>query len=114
MPDQPGSDLKNIFVMRDYTDSHGIHSLLSPDKHVVVLGLGFIGMEAAIYCVDKCASVTVIGRDTVPLKPVFGADIGNRIQKEQEAKGDYAMLLRVVCIMYIYVIVTRVNRAFQA
>lgn len=83
----PGASLSNIFVLRDYTDSQGVYALLSPEKHVVVLGLGFIGMEAAAYCIDKCASVTVIGRDTVPLKAIFGADIGNRIKKEHEAKG---------------------------
>lgn len=87
MPNVPGANLSNIFVLRDYTDSQGVHALLSPEKHVVVLGLGFIGMEAAAYCINKCASVTVIGRDTVPFKATFGADIGNRIQKELEAKG---------------------------
>lgn len=87
MPNIPGSDLSSIFVLRDYTDAQGVYSLLSPEKHVIVLGLGFIGMEAAAYCVDKCASVTVIGRDTVPLKAIFGADIGNRIKKEHETKG---------------------------
>ncbi|XP_011684461.1 PREDICTED: apoptosis-inducing factor 3-like isoform X2 [Wasmannia auropunctata] len=87
MPSVPGANLSNIFVLRDYTDAQGVYALLSREKHVVVLGLGFIGMEAAAYCIDKCASVTVIGRDTVPLKAIFGADIGNRIKKEHEAKG---------------------------
>lgn len=87
MSNLPGSNLKNIFVMRNYTDAHAVHSQLSLDKHVIVLGLGFIGMEAAAYCIDKCASITVIGRDTVPLKAIFGADIGDRIKKEHEAKG---------------------------
>ncbi|XP_029674758.1 apoptosis-inducing factor 3 isoform X3 [Formica exsecta] len=87
MPNIPGSNLSNIFVLRDYTDSQGVYSQLSPEKHVVVLGLGFIGMEAAAYCINKCASITVIGRDTVPLKAIFGTDIGDRIRKEHEAKG---------------------------
>ncbi|CAL1689286.1 unnamed protein product [Lasius platythorax] len=87
MPNMPGSNLSNIFVLRDYTDSQGVYSQLSPEKHVVVLGLGFIGMEAAAYCINKCASITVIGRDTVPLRAIFGTDIGDRIKKEHEAKG---------------------------
>ncbi|XP_012522450.1 apoptosis-inducing factor 3 isoform X3 [Monomorium pharaonis] len=87
MPNVPGSNLSNIFVLRDYTDSQGVYALLSPEKHVVVLGLGFIGMEGAAYCINKCASVTVIGRDNVPLKAIFGADIGNRIKQEFDAKG---------------------------
>lgn len=87
MPNIPGSNLSNIFVLRDYTDSQSIYSQLSLEKHVVVLGLSFIGMEAAAYCINKCASITVIGRDTVPLRAIFGADIGDRIRKEHEAKG---------------------------
>ncbi|XP_018343990.1 PREDICTED: apoptosis-inducing factor 3-like isoform X1 [Trachymyrmex septentrionalis] len=83
----PGVNLSNIFVLRNYTDSQGVYAVLSPEKHVVILGLGFIGMEAAAYCVDKCASVTVIGRETVPLNAIFGKVIGNRIKKELEAKG---------------------------
>lgn len=98
MPNTSGSNLSNIFVLRDYTDSQGVYALLSPEKHVVVLGLGFIGMEAAAYCIDKCASVTIIGRDNAPLKPVFGADIGNRIKQEHEAKGNSA---RIIVVVYL-------------
>lgn len=87
MPNIPGSNLSNIFVLRDYTDSQAVYSQLSPEKHLVVLGLGFIGMEAAAYCINKCKSITVIGRDTVPFKAIFGTDIGGRIGKEHEAKG---------------------------
>lgn len=87
MTNQPGSNLKNIFVVRNYTDSHAIHAVLSPDKHVIVLGAGFIGMEASAYCIGKCASITVIGNGTAPLETIFGAVIGNRIKKEHEEKG---------------------------
>ncbi|XP_014486013.1 PREDICTED: apoptosis-inducing factor 3 isoform X2 [Dinoponera quadriceps] len=87
MINQPGNNLKNIFVMRNYTDSRGIHSLLSADKHIIVLGMGFIGMEAAAYCIGKCASITVVAENTAPLSAVFGIGIGYRIKKEYEAKG---------------------------
>ncbi|OAD60226.1 Apoptosis-inducing factor 3 [Eufriesea mexicana] len=87
MPDIPGVDLSNIHVLRDYTDCHAISSKLSQDKHIMILGLGFIGMEAAAFCVDKCASVTIVGRGTIPLQSVFGTDIGNRIKHLFEEKG---------------------------
>ncbi|XP_071871228.1 apoptosis-inducing factor 3 isoform X1 [Bombus fervidus] len=85
-PDIP-INLSNIYVLRNYTDSHAISSKLSSDKHIVILGLGFIGMEAAAYCVNKCASVTIIGRSTVPLQTVFGTEIGNRIKRQFEEQG---------------------------
>ncbi|XP_001606413.1 apoptosis-inducing factor 3 isoform X1 [Nasonia vitripennis] len=86
-PDFPGVNLKNIYVMRDYTDSQGVNKELGSDKHVVCFGLGFVGMEAAAYCIDKVASVTVIGRSPTPFKSVFGEEIGNRVRKEFESKG---------------------------
>lgn len=87
MPNISGNNLSNIFVLRDYTDSLSIYSQMSLAKHVVILGLSFIAMEAAATCIGKCASITVIGRDTVPFRAIFGADIGDRIKKEFEAKG---------------------------
>ncbi|XP_043250237.1 apoptosis-inducing factor 3 isoform X3 [Colletes gigas] len=87
LPDTPGINLSNIYVLRDYTDSHAVHSKLTPKTHIVILGLGFIGMEAAAYCVGKCASITVIGRGTVPLQSVLGTEIGNRVKQEFEEKG---------------------------
>ena len=88
-PDISGVNLQNIFVMRDYTDSEAVNKQLSIDKHLVVLGTGFIGMEAAAYCISKCASVTVISRDPTPFKAVFGEEIGQRIKKEFEEKGKF-------------------------
>lgn len=87
-----GADLSNIFVLRNYTDSHAVHSKLSPEKHIVVLGLGFIAMEVAAYCVDKCASITVVGRGSAPLESVFGTEVGNRIKQEFEEKGTVSMV----------------------
>nr|XP_012141313.1 PREDICTED: apoptosis-inducing factor 3-like isoform X2 [Megachile rotundata] len=87
MPNIPGSTLSNINVLRDFTDSQAVYSKLAPDKHVVVLGLGFIGMEAAAYCNDKCASVTVVGRGKIPFQAVLGTEIGARVKEEFERKG---------------------------
>ncbi|XP_044582298.1 apoptosis-inducing factor 3-like [Cotesia glomerata] len=87
MPSVPGTELSNVFLVRTQADAARINSQLSQDKHVIVLGQSFIGMEAAAYCQNKVASVTVVGRDTVPLRAVFGEEIGTRILKEHQAKG---------------------------
>ncbi|KAK0096154.1 hypothetical protein PV326_006299 [Microctonus aethiopoides] len=86
-PNVPGSNLKNIFVVRNYSDGVEINKQLSSEKHVVILGQSFIGMEAAATCVGKCSSITVVGRDRIPLSAIFGDDIGDRIRKEHESKG---------------------------
>lgn len=87
-----GSSLMNVFTLRNFDDAHTINSKLTPESHVVVLGVSFIGLEAAAFCVKKAAKVTVIGRDTVPLKPVFGEVVGRRIMEFfQEQKVEFVM-----------------------
>lgn len=86
-PPIPGAELKNIFVIRTIEDSYGIYGQLGPEKHVVILGASFVGMEAAAYCVEKVKSVTVIGRDTVPFRGVLGEEIGARLMALHKEKG---------------------------
>lgn len=83
----PGADLKNVVTVRQFTDAEHINSLLSPDKHVICLGLSFIGLESAAYCAKKAAKVTVVGRDTIPLRHSFGPEVGERIQRMFESEG---------------------------
>ncbi|XP_031621817.1 apoptosis-inducing factor 3 isoform X2 [Contarinia nasturtii] len=86
-PNIPGADLKNVVVVREFTDSEYIISQVSPEKHVVCLGLSFIGLESAAYLCKKVAKVTVIGRDTIPLRHSFGPEVGERIMRMFEAEG---------------------------
>lgn len=83
----PGADLKNVVTMRNHADSAHVYSQLSPEKHVVCLGLSFISLEAAAYCVKKVAKVTVVGRDTIPLRHSFGPEVGQRIMDMFEKEG---------------------------
>lgn len=86
-PNIPGADLKNVVTIREYSDASHIISQVSPDKHVVCLGLSFIGLESAAYLSKKVAKVTVVGRDTIPLRQSFGPEIGERIMRMFEAEG---------------------------
>lgn len=86
-PAMDGSDLPNVCVLRSNEDAKHVNGQLSPDKHVVVLGVSFIGLEAAAYCVNKVAKVTVIGRGSVPLKESFGEEIGSRVMEMFKDKG---------------------------
>ena len=75
----PGSELKNIFVMRNVEDSNMIETELSrypnskPD--VVIIGSSFIGMEAASV-LSKLANVTVVGMEKYPFERVLGTEVG--------------------------------------
>lgn len=89
VPDIPGVGLKHVFTVRTYEDSANILSLLGTekDKNVVVLGLSFIGLEAASTSNSLAKSVTVVGTDTAPLGNVFGQQIGKSLQTMFEEKG---------------------------
>lgn len=82
-----GVDLKNVVTVRDYSDSAFIMEQISPEKHVVCVGLSFTGLETAAYLSNKVAKVTVIGRDSVPFRHSFGPEIGQRITQLFEANG---------------------------
>ncbi|XP_055716461.1 apoptosis-inducing factor 3-like isoform X2 [Phlebotomus papatasi] len=88
----PGSDLPNVFTIRDFADAQKIIGQMTDQTHVVVLGVSFIGLEAAAYCAGKVAKVTIVGRGSVPLEPIFGTEIGTRImQMFREKKVQFAM-----------------------
>lgn len=86
-PNIPGADLKNVVTLRDHSDAAYINSQVSPDKHVVCLGSSFIGLESAASLVKKVAKLTVVARDSVPLRHSFGPEIGERIKQMFEAEG---------------------------
>uniref|UniRef100_A0AAG5CVE0 Rieske domain-containing protein n=1 Tax=Anopheles atroparvus TaxID=41427 RepID=A0AAG5CVE0_ANOAO len=86
-PIDGASDLRNVCVLRTAEDAKQVNAQLSPDKKVVILGTSFIGLEAAAYCVNKVAKVTVIGRGAIPLKESFGDAIGKRVMELFQEKG---------------------------
>ncbi|KAK3798334.1 hypothetical protein RRG08_063349 [Elysia crispata] len=85
-PDIPGVDLANVFTLRTVKDANAIAAKFK-DKHMVVLGTSFIGLEVACAMVSHAASVSVVGNSAAPLLHVFGREIGEWIQKLHESKG---------------------------
>jgi NADPH-dependent 2,4-dienoyl-CoA reductase/sulfur reductase-like enzyme len=79
--DVPGIDFENIITLRDIHESKYVVERIKKDAHVVCVGVSFTGMEAAAFCVKKVAKVTVIGRDIIPFRHSFGAEVGGAILK---------------------------------
>lgn len=80
-PPIPGADLQNVKTLREFSDAQSVMASITPESRVVCLGSSFIALEAAAFLVTKTASVTVVGRENVPLKASFGEQIGDRILK---------------------------------
>jgi NADPH-dependent 2,4-dienoyl-CoA reductase/sulfur reductase-like enzyme/nitrite reductase/ring-hydroxylating ferredoxin subunit len=83
----PGSDLKNIFVLRSFADTDSIIEAAPQASRAVVIGASFIAMEAAASLRERKLSVTVVAPDHVPFEKTLGPEIGKLLQQVHEAHG---------------------------
>ena len=56
----PGSELKSIFYLRDLDDAEAIKKDLETSENLVIIGAGYIGLEAAAIAAKKNKKVTII------------------------------------------------------
>lgn len=86
----PGSECKNILVLRTLDDANKIAPQCR-DKKVVLVGSSFIAMEIAAFLSKQkeSSSLTVIcgRRSKVPFESSLGSDIGGLVMKMHQEKG---------------------------
>jgi 3-phenylpropionate/trans-cinnamate dioxygenase ferredoxin reductase subunit len=58
--DVPGSDLPGVHTLRTLAHADAIREELAPGQQVVVIGSGFIGLEAAASTLTRGAQVTIV------------------------------------------------------
>ena len=83
----PGSNLKNIFYLRNFSDSENIIEAAKNSKEAVIIGSSFIGMESAFSLTEKGMKVTVISPEEVPFMNTLGKEIGGLLKKQHETSG---------------------------
>jgi 3-phenylpropionate/trans-cinnamate dioxygenase ferredoxin reductase component len=71
----PGADLAGIHYLRTRQDSDVLAAAAARAEHVVVVGTGWIGSEAAASIRQLGRDVTLIGPDTAPLARVLGPEV---------------------------------------
>ncbi|WP_299817770.1 FAD-dependent oxidoreductase [uncultured Jannaschia sp.] len=86
-PDLPGADLPGVHTLRSAEDGQRIAGAAAGASKAVLVGGGFIGLEAALSLAKRGIDVTVVVRGAVPLAKVLGERIGRAIAAELEAKG---------------------------
>jgi apoptosis-inducing factor 3 len=72
----PGAHLRNVFLLRSIADADAILAQAERSERVVVIGLGFIGMEVAASLRERGLAVTVVGREAVPFEKQLGEKVG--------------------------------------
>ena len=83
----PGADLAGVFTLRSQNDAANIVAAAGNASCAVIIGAGFIGMEAAAALRERGLDVTVVGQDSVPFEKQLGAEIGHVYQRIHEEKG---------------------------
>jgi 3-phenylpropionate/trans-cinnamate dioxygenase ferredoxin reductase component len=85
--DIEGSELKNIFYLRDQKQSDDIRKHADKADHVIVVGGGYIGTETAAVLNQSGLKVTMIVPEERLLARFASADIGSFFQNQFQRKG---------------------------
>ncbi len=85
--DVPGSDLANIFTLRQPEDVNSILDAVKDAQKALIIGSSFIGMEAAASLTQQGLEVTVVSPNDVPFKKILGDKLGKMFQKLHEKNG---------------------------
>ena len=76
-----------LYYLRTWADADVLRGVAEAARDVVIIGTGFIGLEAAASLRERGLNVTVVGRDDRPLQAVLGRDIGDFVRRTHEAHG---------------------------
>ena len=85
--DTPGFDRGNVFALRTQGDADAIVAALPGARSAVLIGAGFIGLEAAAALRHRGIAVHVVARDEVPLAKVLGPELGRMLMELHRKKG---------------------------
>ncbi|RUT27053.1 rubredoxin-NAD(+) reductase [Asaia sp. W19] len=85
--DIPGAALPGVKLLRGAEDARAIIASVDEKISVVVIGSGFIGMEAAAALRKRGAGVTVVSQSALPFEKQLGKDIASAMRSLHEEKG---------------------------
>jgi NADPH-dependent 2,4-dienoyl-CoA reductase/sulfur reductase-like enzyme len=86
LPIEPTAEVE-VHYLRTLDDSLRLHDRLGPDRRLLVVGAGWIGMEAAASARELGTQVTVVDPAEQPLVAVLGPAIGARFAAAHRARG---------------------------
>lgn len=87
LPAAIGGDLENVFVMRDKRDADQLAAAFQPGARALVIGGGYIGLEAAAVARHKGLEVTLIEMADRILKRVASSQTADAMRAIHESHG---------------------------
>ena len=85
LPNQP--NIAGVHVLRTLDDAEALRAEITDGANVVVIGAGFIGLEAAATATKRGAKVTVLEGLEAPLIRALGAEMGAAIGEVHVRNG---------------------------
>ena len=82
-----GSDQPHVHYLRTAADSRAIVAAAQKGNRAVIVGAGFIGLEAAASLRARGVEVTVVAPEDIPLARIMGDDVGKFVQRVHESHG---------------------------
>ncbi len=88
VPPFEGADAKGVYTLRSMDDAKAIKAA-SSGKNVVIVGTGFIGMEAAsaLSQAGDSASITIVGRTARVMSNIVSETVSNALINMHEENG---------------------------
>ncbi|MEK6292195.1 MAG: FAD-dependent oxidoreductase [Paraburkholderia tropica] len=83
----PGADLPHVAVLRTLSDCDALIAQIGTARRCVVVGAGFIGLEAAAALRARGVAVDVVMRGAHPMERVLGAALGDMLRALHESHG---------------------------
>lgn len=87
VPDFEGKELDGVLTLRSLDDAVELTTRAGKAKRLVVVGGGFIGLEAAAFLTKRGLEVTVVSREALPFGKRFGEAVAAGIKAFHEKNG---------------------------
>jgi NADPH-dependent 2,4-dienoyl-CoA reductase/sulfur reductase-like enzyme len=82
-----GADLGNVFYLRTLAESDALRAAFTPSARVVIIGAGWIGLEAAAAARQAGSSVTVVEPQPSALYSAVGPELGAKFAELHRSHG---------------------------
>ena len=87
VPPFAGGDLAGIYTLRSLDDAIALSAAAETVQSIVIVGGGFIGLEAAAFLTKRGLRATVVSPEPLPLASRFGEAVAQALRTYHEGTG---------------------------